>query len=139
MSSVRERLARHRRKSPVSLPGKIGFEDVVRRLVDHEQPVDQELLRKIFDFSADKHGDQKRRSGEPYLTHPVQVAYALADLGFDATCVTAAWIEIPRSCSSGNQSMAAVPSSTSPITMRSVISNMSLSGEAPVRARISVT
>jgi GTP pyrophosphokinase len=89
MSSVRERLARHRRKSPVSLPGKIGFEDVVQRLVDHEQPVDHELLSKVFEFSADKHGDQKRRSGEPYLTHPVQVAYALADLGFDATCVAA--------------------------------------------------
>ena len=31
--------------------------------------------------------DQKRRSGEPYLTHPLAVAWLLADLGFDATCV----------------------------------------------------
>src|SRR6185503_4307833 len=32
----------------------------------------------------------KRRSGEPYLTHPLAVAWLLADLGFDATCVAIA-------------------------------------------------
>jgi GTP pyrophosphokinase len=78
-----------RQRPPVDPPKKAGFEDIVERLESHEQQFDRELLQSVFDFSAAKHSDQKRRSGEPYMTHPVQVAFTLADLGFDATCVAA--------------------------------------------------
>ena len=89
MPSVRERLTRSRTRPPIQGPDKVDFEDVVARLEAHDQPVDRELLTRVYEFSVEKHGDQKRRSGEPYVTHPVQVAYTLADLGFDATCVAA--------------------------------------------------
>ena len=36
------------------------------------------------------HRDQKRRSGEPYITHPVAVASILADLGMPASTLSAA-------------------------------------------------
>ncbi|MDH3404014.1 MAG: bifunctional (p)ppGpp synthetase/guanosine-3',5'-bis(diphosphate) 3'-pyrophosphohydrolase [Acidobacteriota bacterium] len=89
MVSVRERLSRNRLGPPVQRRGKVGLGDVAARLEAHEQPFDEELLARVFEFSTAKHGGQKRRSGEPYVTHPIQVAYTLADLGFDATCVAA--------------------------------------------------
>ncbi len=89
MPSVRERLIGGGFKPPVEKPGDVGFAEVVARLDDSGREFDRDLLTRIYEFSAEKHLDQKRRSGEPYVTHPIQVAYALADLGFDATCVAA--------------------------------------------------
>jgi GTP pyrophosphokinase len=48
-------------------------------------PVD--LIQKAYDFSAEKHHGQRRLSGEPYLTHPLQVAGIIADLRLDAPSV----------------------------------------------------
>ena len=39
---------------------------------------DLELLRRAYDFAAEQHKTQTRRSGEPYLSHPVEVAHLLA-------------------------------------------------------------
>jgi GTP diphosphokinase / guanosine-3',5'-bis(diphosphate) 3'-diphosphatase len=38
---------------------------------------DLELLRRAYDFAAREHGDQLRASGEPYLSHPLEVAHIL--------------------------------------------------------------
>jgi guanosine-3',5'-bis(diphosphate) 3'-pyrophosphohydrolase len=72
---------------PVPAPTVEGLEDVLKRLSAHGRPFDEELLRSVFDFSAEMHGDQRRRSGEPYMVHPLAVAWLLADLKFDSTCV----------------------------------------------------
>ena len=48
-------------------------------------PVD--LIQKAYDFSAEKHHGQRRLSGEPYLTHPLQVAGIIADLRLDVPSV----------------------------------------------------
>ena len=37
-----------------------------------------------------KHGDQKRKSGEPYIIHPTNVAYTIAELGLDEQTICAA-------------------------------------------------
>ena len=44
---------------------------------------DLALIRRAYDLAKDAHKDQKRRSGEPYLTHPVCVAIILAQLQMD--------------------------------------------------------
>ncbi|HXU47174.1 MAG TPA: bifunctional (p)ppGpp synthetase/guanosine-3',5'-bis(diphosphate) 3'-pyrophosphohydrolase [Thermoanaerobaculia bacterium] len=72
---------------PVSARRTVRLEDVVRQLELHGRLVDEHFLRAVHDFSARMHEDQLRRSGEPYLTHPVHVAYLLAELKFDQTCV----------------------------------------------------
>jgi GTP pyrophosphokinase len=72
---------------PVSQPKIARFENVLERLRAHGRPCDEAFLRRVYEFSAEAHGDQRRQSGEPFLTHPVQVAYLLADLKFDDTCV----------------------------------------------------
>ena len=48
-------------------------------------PVD--LIQKAYEFSAEKHHGQRRLSGEPYLTHPLQVAGIIAELRLDVPSV----------------------------------------------------
>jgi GTP pyrophosphokinase len=72
---------------PVASPGVARIDDVLACLASHGRKVDPDFLRSVYDFSAAMHRDQTRRSGEPYLIHPLNVAYLLADLNFDQTCV----------------------------------------------------
>jgi GTP diphosphokinase / guanosine-3',5'-bis(diphosphate) 3'-diphosphatase len=72
---------------PVNPPGVARFDDVLACLGQHGRPVDPVFLRSVYDFSAEMHKDQVRRSGEPYMIHPLNVAWLLADLKFDQTCV----------------------------------------------------
>ena len=51
---------------------------------------DVDLLRRAFDFAVEKHGSQMRRSGEPYVSHPLEVAQILADLRLDVSTLCAA-------------------------------------------------
>ena len=72
---------------PVRPRENVRFEEIVERFHDSGRPLDEEFLRRVYEFSLIKHGDQLRASGEPYVTHPLYVAYLLADLGFDEHCV----------------------------------------------------
>ncbi len=51
---------------------------------------DQALMEHAYCFAAEKHSAQKRRSGEPYINHPVEVAIILAELKMDCDVVCAA-------------------------------------------------
>ncbi|HEX4499174.1 MAG TPA: bifunctional (p)ppGpp synthetase/guanosine-3',5'-bis(diphosphate) 3'-pyrophosphohydrolase [Thermoanaerobaculia bacterium] len=72
---------------PVTTTGVARLDDVLACMAAHGRPADPEFLRSVYDFSAEMHKDQVRRSGEPYMIHPLNVAYLLADLNFDQTCV----------------------------------------------------
>jgi len=48
------------------------------------------LVRRAYLIGADAHAGQTRKSGEPYITHPVAVAGILADLGMDVETIVAA-------------------------------------------------
>ena len=45
---------------------------------------------KAYNYAYEHHGDQKRHSGEPYIIHPLNVAYILADVGMDDSTICAA-------------------------------------------------
>jgi GTP diphosphokinase / guanosine-3',5'-bis(diphosphate) 3'-diphosphatase len=63
----------------------------LRDKVHRQRPGDDlELLRRAYDFAAEQHKSQIRRSGEPYLSHPVEVAHVLADMRLDVTSLCAA-------------------------------------------------
>ena len=49
-----------------------------------------ELIKKAFDAAKTAHDGQLRKSGEPYITHPVAVAEILADIGLDSSTIVAA-------------------------------------------------
>jgi GTP diphosphokinase / guanosine-3',5'-bis(diphosphate) 3'-diphosphatase len=51
---------------------------------------DAELLRRAYEFAAEQHRLQKRESGEPFLSHPLEVAHLLADMKLDVTTLAAA-------------------------------------------------
>ncbi len=67
----------------------IRFEDILETVESYAPEKDIELLRKAYVFSAMEHQGQVRLSGEPYLTHPLEVAYILAKLRLDMFCVIA--------------------------------------------------
>ena len=52
---------------------------------------DRKLIRLAFNTAVDAHKDQRRRSGEPYVFHPIAVAKIVASkIGLDATCIASA-------------------------------------------------
>src|SRR5450759_3808831 len=65
----------------------IRFEDILDRVESYKPDFDEELLQKAYIFSALEHRDQVRSSGEPYLVHPLNVAYILADMHLDETSI----------------------------------------------------
>jgi len=73
--------------APVAPPKAPSLADLIARLEANGRTVDRPFLEKVHAFSAEMHKDQVRRSGEPYLTHPANVAAILADLRLDQTCV----------------------------------------------------
>ncbi len=51
---------------------------------------DEALIKKAFEFAKQKHGEQVRDSGEPYIIHPLNVAYILAEMNLDEQSIAAA-------------------------------------------------
>ena len=68
-------------------------EDVIEletRLAEYLTADDVARVRQAYRIGAEAHAGQKRKSGEPYITHPVAVAALLADLHMDAETIIAA-------------------------------------------------
>ncbi len=63
------------------------FEDVLATVEKYHPHEDLEILRRAYVFSAKEHRGQMRKSGEPFLNHPIAVANILAEMKLDATCV----------------------------------------------------
>jgi GTP diphosphokinase / guanosine-3',5'-bis(diphosphate) 3'-diphosphatase len=59
------------------------FEGLVRRIKRYNQTADTDLLRRAFEYSYIAHKDQKRKSGEIYFIHPLEVAKILTGLKMD--------------------------------------------------------
>ena len=66
------------------------IEEVLENAKKSNRRADLKLIRRAYDFAKSKHGEQLRRSGEPYIIHPVQVAYILSTLGLDESTICAA-------------------------------------------------
>lgn len=66
----------------------IRYEDLEKRVAQYHPNAELELLKKAYLFSAREHKGQIRQSGEPYLTHPLEVANILAEMHLDVACVS---------------------------------------------------
>ena len=61
--------------------------DILDKTQDYLSPKELEMIEKAYIFSAAVHQGQVRLSGEPYLTHPMEVAGILADMKLDAATI----------------------------------------------------
>ncbi|WP_209348367.1 bifunctional (p)ppGpp synthetase/guanosine-3',5'-bis(diphosphate) 3'-pyrophosphohydrolase [Pontixanthobacter sp. CEM42] len=64
--------------------------ELVERVLDYDPDADEALLNRAYVYTVQKHGSQKRASGDPYFSHPVEVAGLMTDLQLDQeTIITA--------------------------------------------------
>src|ERR1700730_18036349 len=68
----------------------VRLEELLEKLRKNRPAEDPWVVRRAYEIAAERHRDQVRSSGEPYLTHLLEVAHILADLRLDATTLTAA-------------------------------------------------
>src|SRR5205809_7944872 len=64
--------------------------ELVERVRKYNPAADEELLNRAYVYAMRAHGAQKRASGDPYLTHPLEVAAILTDLRLDDATIVAA-------------------------------------------------
>lgn len=67
------------------------YKDMLQHTYQTLTKDDKKLIRKAFDLAVDAHKDQRRKTGEPYIFHPIEVAKIVADeIGLGATSIAAA-------------------------------------------------
>jgi GTP pyrophosphokinase len=66
------------------------FEELLAKLRKNRPSEDPWIVRRAYEIATERHRDQWRISGDPYLTHLLEVAHVLADMRLDATTLTAA-------------------------------------------------
>ena len=69
--------------------GYMSVEDLIRRIRKYHPEDDMDLVRRAYQYAEKAHEHQKRKSGEPYFSHPCAVAVILTDLMLDATTIAA--------------------------------------------------
>jgi guanosine-3',5'-bis(diphosphate) 3'-pyrophosphohydrolase len=65
----------------------VRINDIVDEILKYNSQADIEILQKAYVFSAQAHKGQTRLSGEPYLIHPLEVAYTLTRMNLDIPSV----------------------------------------------------
>lgn len=68
----------------------IKIEDVIARMKKNSWRADSKKILKAYEFAKNAHGNQCRVSGEPYIIHPLNVAYILSELELDEDTICAA-------------------------------------------------
>src|SRR6266581_335948 len=66
------------------------LDELLDKLKKNRPSDDPWLVRRAYEIAAERHRDQLRRSGDPYLSHLLEVAHILADMRMDATTLSAA-------------------------------------------------
>src|SRR5215217_903132 len=65
----------------------IRLNDILQRVSSYHPDPDLDIIKKAYVYSAKVHQGQLRKSGEPYLVHPLEVAGILADLKLDEASI----------------------------------------------------
>lgn len=64
--------------------------ELVERIRDYDPDADEALINRAYVFTVQKHGSQLRASGDPYFSHPVEVAGILTELRLDTESIITA-------------------------------------------------
>lgn len=65
------------------------YESLLQKINENCNNIDTDIVKKAHDLACDAHKNQKRESGEPYITHPIDVAEILAEMGMDTSTIVA--------------------------------------------------
>jgi GTP pyrophosphokinase len=67
----------------------IRINDIIDRITEYHPQAEVDIIDRAYIYSARVHEGQIRLSGEPYLSHPLEVAGILSDMKLDVTSVAA--------------------------------------------------
>jgi GTP pyrophosphokinase len=67
----------------------VDIDQVLDTVGEAREEADTESITRAYKFAREAHGDQKRLTGAPYISHPLAVAHILAGLGMDDATVSA--------------------------------------------------
>ena len=70
----------------------VTIENIIEKASDYLAEGDIEFIRHAYNFAKDAHKEQYRKSGEPYINHPVQVANILVDLQMDPVTIAGGFL-----------------------------------------------
>ena len=66
------------------------YESMMQAITRYAPSTDLEVIRRAYEYADEKHKNQLRKSGEPYIIHPLAVAEIVAEIGLDTDAITAA-------------------------------------------------
>jgi GTP pyrophosphokinase len=66
--------------------------EIIEKVKEYRDSFEEEQICKAYEFAKKKHEGQFRKSGEPYFTHPAEVAYILAELRMDIPTIIAGFL-----------------------------------------------
>ena len=64
--------------------------ELIERVKQYNPTTNEDLLNRAYVYAMRAHGEQKRASGDPYISHPLEVAAILTDLKLDDATIAAA-------------------------------------------------
>ena len=73
----------------------VHYESMCQTIQNRMPGADMEIIRKAVDYARNKHKEQTRKDGSPYIIHPLAVAEIVVEMGLDTDAILGAEIEIP--------------------------------------------
>jgi len=65
------------------------IDQIIHKITENNPEADIALVQKAYDFALQAHGEQRRKTGEPYITHPLHTAFILTQIRADLPTVIA--------------------------------------------------
>ena len=65
----------------------VRLEDILEQVRSYKKDADLDIIKRAYIFAALHHGSHKRKSGEPFIVHPLEVAFILAGMKCDELTV----------------------------------------------------
>ena len=72
----------------------VTIDKIIGKMKTNNPNSNTDLIRKAYNYAYENHKGQKRISGEPYIIHPLEVAYILAELELDDSTICAALLHL---------------------------------------------
>lgn len=64
--------------------------DLIEKIKSYDPDADEDAINRAYVYAMQKHGNQKRASGDPYISHPIEVAYKLTQYKLDTASIITA-------------------------------------------------